>query len=147
MKLHISKIKIPDSETHYRYDDYHYENGLMVKMSKFYSVKETPCFHYVVDEWEFSRIRRYDIDVLSRLNYHINVKKVGKSALRSYCYTSKQIALSSFEKRKLKQIFHAETAISKAKLALRKLSGMSAKEVGDSINCGLDDHLQTFIFD
>lgn len=149
MRLHIKEIKLPEKETHYRYDDYHYEDGLKVKLQKLYSVKETPCFHYVVDEWYYSYLKRCDLKAMaeSKLNHCAPVRKVGKNALRSYCYESKELALNSFMQRKEKQIFHAETAISKATLALKKIAGMSVDEVGESVNCGLDDHLRTFVFD
>ena len=147
MKLHASKVSIPENETHYRYSDYHYEDGLRIKLSKFYSVKETACFHYIVDEWEFSRLKRCDLEGMASLDQSFTVRRVGKHALRSYCYQSKALALNSFIKRKEKQLFHAETATSKATLALRKVCGISADDIGDSVNCGLDDHLQTFIFD
>lgn len=149
MRLHIKEVKLPEKETHYRYSDYHYEDGLMVKLLKFYSVKETECFHYVVDEWDFHNMKRWNFEAILNLGYDkfINVRKVGKKALRSYCYQSKALALNSFEKRKMSQLFHAETAISKATLALKKISVMTPDEIGESTNCGLDDHLQTFRFD
>jgi hypothetical protein len=148
IRLNVKEVNLPEKETHYRYSDYHYEDGLMVKLLKFYSVKETECFHYVVDEWSFHNMKRWNFDALSKCgDKFINVRKVGKKALRSYCYQSKVLALNSFEKRKISQLFHAQTAISKATLALEKVSTLSPDEVGESINCGLDDHLQTFIFD
>lgn len=59
----------------------------------------------------------------------------------------KALALNAFEKRKKMQLFHAETAMSKAKISLRKICTMNPDEIGDSLNCGLDDHLASFIFD
>lgn len=45
------------------------------------------------------------------------------------------------------QLFHAETAMSKATISLRKIASMNPDEIGESINCGFDDHLASFIFD
>ena len=149
MRMHLSKVKLPDKETHYRYSDYHYEDGLRVKLSKFYSVKETDCFCYVVDEWDYSKMKSWNFDALLKLDFDafINVRKVGKKAIRSYCHESKDLALNSFIKRKEMQLFHAKTATSKATLALKKLAGIEPVGIGDSINCGLDSHLRSFIFD
>tara|TARA_R110002073_G_scaffold133936_4_gene281456 strand:+ start:10494 stop:10940 length:447 start_codon:yes stop_codon:yes gene_type:complete len=148
MKLHASKISLPEKETHYRYDDCHYENGVKVELRRFYSVRETKCFHYVVNEWDFKLMKRWNFKKLSDCKYtFVTVKRVMKGALRTYCNENKELALHSFEKRKLSQLNHAQTAISKATLSLRKISSMSADEIGESVNCGLDDHLQAFIFD
>ncbi|TMO16773.1 hypothetical protein CWB59_12720 [Pseudoalteromonas sp. S326] len=148
MRLHISKIKLPEKETHYRYRDHHYENGLIVSLNKFYSVRETESCHYVVGEWEFKLMKRWDFEKLSKCgDKFITVKRVVKGALRTYCNEDKQLALKSFLARKRSQLLHAETAKSKATLALGKVSGMSAEEVGESLNCGLDEHLESFVFD
>lgn len=149
MRLHISKISLPERETHYRYGDFHYEDNIKVKISKFYSVKETPCYHYVIHEHDYHRLKCSNLDYLSKCEFsYVNVKKVMKGARRTYCSESKSIALDSFVKRKEKQIFHNETAISKAKLALRKVCGMTPEEVGSSIDCGLNDFLrESFRFD
>lgn len=148
MKLHVSKISLPEKETHYRYSDYHYEDGVRVELRKFYSVRETKCCHYVVSEWNFKLMKRCDLEKLSKCECtFVTVKRVMKGALRTYCNENKELALHSFEKIKLSQLHHAQTAISKATLSLRKISSMSADEIGESVNCGSDDHLQTFIFD
>lgn len=149
MRLHIKEVVLPKIETHYRYSDYHCEDGLKVRLSRFYSVKETDCFHYVVDEWDFNNMKRWNFKSLLELNYDkfINVRKVGKNSIRSYCYEDKNKALNSFKERKKSQLFHAETAISKATLALKGIDGMTVEVIGESVNCGLDEHLSTFIFD
>lgn len=147
MKIKLEKVKLPENETHYRYIDMHMEDGLYVKLFKYYSVYETECFHYVVDEWVFHQMKRWNITALIKLNKEVTVKKVMKKALRSHCYESKEKALRSFIMRKTKQLFYAETAQSKATLSLSKVQQMKPDEIGESINCGLDDHLESFIFD
>lgn len=147
MKIKLEKVKIPENETHYRYSDIHMEDGLHVNLHKYYSVYETECFHYVVDEWGFHQIKLWNIPALIKINKEIIVKKVMKKALRSYCYESKEKALHSFIMRKKKQLLHAETAQSKATLSLLKVQKMKPDEIGESVNCGLDEHLGSFIFD
>ena len=94
MRLHISKIKLPEKETHYRYRDHHYENGLIVSLNKFYSVRETESCHYVVGEWDFKLMQRWDFEKLSKCgDKFITVKRVVKGALRTYCNEDKQLSL------------------------------------------------------
>lgn len=148
MRLHASKIKLPEKETHYRYEDWHYPEGLMIRLHKYYSVFETKCYHFVVDEHTYKRLLMCDLKALSQCKDSMwNVKKVMKGALRSKCHESKESALYSYKKRKQMQLHHAETAASKATLALRKLNKITPDEMGESINCGLDAHLASFIFD
>lgn len=147
MKVKLEKVKLPEKETHYRYRDVHMENGLHVMLYKYYSVYETDCFHYVVDEYDFNRMKCWNISALIQIGKEISVRKVGKNATRSYCHKSKSLALDAFEKRKRMQLFHAETAMSKATISLRKIASMNPDEIGESINCGLNEHLSSFIFD
>lgn len=147
MRVKLEKVKLPEKETHYRYRDVHMEDGVHVVLYKYYSVYETNCFHYVVNEYDFNLMKRWNITALIQIGKEINVRKVGKNAIRSYCHESKVLALDSFEKRKKMQLFHAETAMSKATISLRKIASMNPDEIGESINCGLDEHLASFIFD
>lgn len=100
MKIKLENVKLPEKETHYRYRDVHMENGVHVVLYKYYSVYETEYFHYVVDEWNFHQMKRWNIPYLAGIGKEINVRKVGKNAIRSYCHESKVLALDSFEKRK-----------------------------------------------
>jgi hypothetical protein len=147
-KLQARKITMPKNETHYRYDDYHYEDGVKVRLSKFYKVYETPCFDFVVDEHTYHRLSCCNLPELAKLNSEWHTRKVMRNARRSHCYASKDKALNSYIQRKKKQLFHAETAISKATLALLKVEKMKPSQIGDMVNCGLDKHLSTsFVFD
>ncbi len=100
---------------HYRYDDYAYENGLEIKVSKFYPTRETEHCYFVINEWEKHLIKIGGDRLKARQ------RRVLKNSLRRYCYPTKDEALHSYKKRKEAQIRHCEFSLAKAKQALLKL--------------------------
>lgn len=100
---------------HYRYNDCAYLNGLEIKITKYYPVRETKCCYFVIDEWAKHLIKIGGDRLKSRQ------RRVLKNSLRRYCYPTKDEALHSFKMRKEAQVRHCEFSLAKAKQALLKL--------------------------
>ena len=127
-----------DFPVHYRYDDYMLEEGVEIRVRKFYPVRETPCFYMCVDEFE-----KHMMNVTT--GRKPRTKRVSKDGLRRYCYPTKEQALHSFKKRKLSQIGHAELAIAKAQQAYSAIQ--SKDSIEDNLNCGRPDYWDNLHFD
>lgn len=123
---------------HYRYDDYMLEEGVEVRVSKFYPVRETPCFYMVINEFE-NQMKSVTT------GRELRTKRVSKDGLRRYCYPTKEQALHSYKKRKLSQIGHAELAIAKAKQAYTAVQDLT--NGFDKLDCGRPDYWDNLNFD
>lgn len=124
---------------HYRYNDCVHEKGLNITISRFYPVRETRCFYFVVNEYD---AKAWVTNPKER--------RVSKDALRRYCYPTKKEALHSFKMRKKSQIWHAEFALAKASASLITLQDRE-KQLGekdfDDISAGRPDYWDTLNFD
>ena len=128
---------------HYRYDDYMYEEGVEVRVKKFYPIRETPCFYMVIDEFE-----NHMASVTT--GRKLRTKRVSKDGVRRYCYPTKEQALHSYKKRKLSQIGHAELAIAKATQAIKALDenkSILENQGFDILKCGRPDYWDNLTFD
>ena len=128
---------------HYRYDDYMLEEGVEVRVRKFYPIRETPCFYMVIDEFE-----NHMKNVTK--GRELRTRRVSKDSLRRYCYPTKKEALHSYKKRKLSQLGHAELAISKASQALKALEANKSileNQDFDKLDCGRPDYWDNLNFD
>lgn len=121
-----------DLPVHYRYEDYITYEGVEIRLNKFYAVRETPCFYFVIDEWA---------KVLSNPRQ----RRVSKDSLRRHCYPCKDQALHSYKMRKKSQIRHNELALAKANAALNALNDIT--EGFDSLTTERPDCWDSIIFD
>lgn len=128
-----------DLPIHYRYDDYAHEQGLVIKVTKFFPIRETKCCYFVISEHSFVLNQKHFIWPNPR------VRKVLKGALRGYCHPSMEAALYSYKKRKEAQIRHNEFALAKAEQALKSLSGI--KEGFNKLDAGRPDYWDQLVFD
>ena len=119
---------------HYRYNDSVHEEGLNIKVSRFYPIRETKCFYFVVEEWQNKSWITTKIE-----------KRVSKDSLRRYCYPTKKEALHSYKMRKNSQIWHAEFAIAKAQAAILKLE--STDKEFDNVSAGRPAYWDCLTFD
>ena len=114
---------------HYRYIDGMYEYvGLEINCVKYYPIRETKCFYFVVDSFEFSALKRHP-------SRKCRVRKIGKNATRSYCKPTKIEALASFKYRKEKQILLCSQSLNQAKLSLAAID--DKKYIDDSLSVPL----------
>ncbi|QZI93307.1 hypothetical protein SIPHO075v1_p0084 [Vibrio phage PS65A.1] len=96
---------------HYRYFDTVCETGVVIVEQKFYPIRETPCFYFVLDEFNY-KIHTAGNDRSD------HAKRVGKNSTRSKCYPTKELALNSFLIRKRKQAIHAKRALARTEIIL-----------------------------
>jgi hypothetical protein len=121
---------------HYRYTEAVHEDGLYLYEHKYYPVRETACFFFIVPEWQY---RNKVIEYKAK-------KRVSKDGLRRFCYPSKEDALRSFKARKRSQIMHAQDAVSRAKASLKYLDKITI--VSEShLNMGRPQFIDNYIFD
>ncbi len=124
---------------HYRYNDHVTEEGLDIRVTKFYPVRETRCFYFVVDEWQNK----------TWVN-NKRERRVSKDSLRRYCYPTRKEALHSYKKRKQSQIWHAEFALAKAEASINKLQSMEkclGEKEFDIVSAGRPEFWNTLNFD
>ena len=112
--------------THYRYNTHESEDGVTIRVSKFYPVRETECFYYVVGQ---NQLLKGETRTYSK---EPKLRRVGKNCLRGYCFPSKKLALKSFKARQNSRIWHAKYSLSVANQSLLVL---------DKIEPGAYDHL------
>lgn len=131
-----------DWPVHYRYSDYSFAEGVEVKVSKFYPIRETPCFYIVIDEFE-KHMKKVSNGREPR------TRRVSKDGLRRYCYPTKQEALNSFKARKRSQISHCQLAFATATQALKGLATPSETpgEIQDCIKVGRPDYFDNLFFE
>lgn len=133
---------------HYRYRDAVDHTGLLLIEERFYPIRETKCFYFILPEWKYNIYKRGSMQ-----GYAKTARRVSKKGLRRKCYPSKEQAFESYLIRKKKQIWHANDALNRAKLAIDKLSGIGSPEsLEDSQykNCKLIGHasfIDDYIFD
>jgi len=123
---------------HYRYDDYMYKDGVEVKVSKFYPIRETRCFYLVINQFE------NNLKDITK-GRELRTKRVSKDGVRRYCYPTKQEALHSYKKRKLAQIGHAELAMAKAQQVLFAIK--DKVDDFDNLDCGRPDYWDNINFE
>lgn len=122
---------------HYRYKDAVDHTGLLLVEEKFYAIRETECFYFILPEWQYKIYER------GVINYAKKAKRVSKNGIRRKCYPSKEQALESYLIRKERQIQHANDALNRAKLAVENLAAVSSPdELKDSQykNCKIIGH-------
>lgn len=124
---------------HYRYTEYVDQDGLYLRESRFYPVRETPCFYHVVDEWDWKHIQTGAKKVGK-------TRKVSKNGVRRFCYPSKEQALSSYKARKTSQAQHAMDALNRAESALVFLNGIKTVD-DETLNMGKYAFMDAYIFD
>lgn len=112
---------------HYRYTDSVDQEGLLLVESKLYPIRETKCFYWILDEWNYRSYMRGN-KIFAKM-----AKRVSKNGVVRRCYPSREEALASYKARKLSQLQHARNAIDIATLAVKSLSGVkSPSELSDS---------------
>lgn len=132
---------------HYRYKDGVDPKGLLLIEERFYPIRETACFYFILPEWQ------YNLYKYGNGNFEKRAKRVSKDGLRRKCYPSKEQAFESYKIRKQKQLWHAKNAINIAKLATEKLKDIKNPEDLESTqykNCKLIGHadfIEEYIFD
>ena len=132
---------------HYRYKDAVDHTGLLLVEEKFYPIRETECFYFILPEWQYNLYERGLID------YGKRASRVSKKGLRRKCYPSKEQAFESYLIRKKRQIWHANDALNRAKLAIERLSTIESPddlEVSEYKNCKIIGHapfIDEYIFE
>ena len=106
--------------THYRYSNYGSEDGVTVKLSRFYPIRETECFYYVVSENTLIQ------DGSRTYSENPKLTKIGKDSLRGYCHITKERALKSFKVRQNHRIWHANYSLAIAEQSLLVLDQIEA---------------------
>jgi len=131
-----------DWPIHYRYSDYSFSDGIEVKVSKFYPIRETTCFYIVIDELE-RQMQKITKERKPR------TRRVSKNGLRRYCYPTKQEAINSYKARKRSQIRHCELALETAKQAIKGLETPSETPgyIQDCIKVGRPDYFDNLVFE
>ncbi|AUR82294.1 hypothetical protein NVP1022O_82 [Vibrio phage 1.022.O._10N.286.45.A10] len=104
-------METPKLPIHYRYYDTVCQTGVVIVEQKFYPIRETPCFYFVLGEFD------YKLHVAGNDRSH-HAKRVGKNSTRSKCYPTKELALNSFFIRKRKQAIHAKRALKQTEIIL-----------------------------
>lgn len=134
---------------HYRYTDAIGEDGFYLVEHKFYPIRETECFYFVLPEWKYNVYKNGCMP-----SYAKTAKRVSKNGLRRKCYPTKKLAMESYLARKRKQVWHAQDALNKARYALSQLSEDSKfsdfevdKYCGSSALVGRPDFIDEYIFD
>lgn len=136
-----------DMPIHYRYKDSVDHSGLLLVEEKFYPIRETNCFYFILNEWQYEMHKR------GVAGFEKRAKRVSKNGLRRKCYPTKEAAFDSYLIRKKKQIWHATDALNRAKLAIEKLSTIESLdnlEESQYRNCKLIGHapfIDEYIFD
>lgn len=142
--------KMNTMPVHYRYKDAVDHTGLLLVEEKFYPVRETDCFYFILPEWQYNMYKRGNGNPESLAK---RAKRVSKNGLRRKCYPSKEQAFESYLIRKKKQIWHANDALNRAKLAIEKLSAIESPddlERSQYKNCkliGRAPFIDEYIFD
>jgi hypothetical protein len=130
----MKECKFP---VHYRYTEGVREDGLYLTEHRYYPVRETACFYFIVPEWQWR--------VMNVVSYKAK-KRVSKDSVSRFCYPSKKDALRSFKARKRSQLRHAEAALDTATAALKfldKITEVSERE----LNMGHHSFIENYIFD
>lgn len=136
-----------DLPTHYRFRDTITEDGVCLVLDVYHPVRETLCMYFVVPDWAVNK--NGSICTSSR-------KRVHKESLRRFCYPTKELAFSSYKKRKARQLMFAEEAIARATTALEFASSSDIDIINScGGNRGLDelivmgrpDIIDNYIFD
>ena len=136
-----------DLPVHYRYKDAVTEKGLMLVEYRFYPIRETECFYFILNEWQYKLYKR------GVVKFEKDVKRVSKSGLRRKCYPSQAEALQSYKARKRSQLHHATDALNRAKLALKSLeeiehpSLLKQSDLRDCRVLGFDEFINEYIFE
>ncbi len=118
---------------HYRYDSYASSEGVKIKLSRYYPVRETECFYFVIEEWQ-------------ALINDPKQKRVGKNSLRKYCYPTMKDALESFKARQNSRIWHANYSLAMANQSLLVLENTEVGEF-EELKVGLPEFLQDLHWD
>ena len=136
-----------DLPTHYRFRDIITEDGVCLIFNIFHPVRETKCMYFVVPDWAVTKDGA--IHTATR-------KRVHKDSLRRYCYPTKELAFSSYKKRKARQLMFAREAVEKAQTALKFAEGDVLESVNlcgdgsgfdDLLVMGRPDIIDSYIFD
>jgi hypothetical protein len=96
---------------HYRYFDSACETGVIIVEQKFYPIRETECFYFILEEFDWN-LHKGGVD---RSKYATRVRKGSRV---SKCYPSKERALNSFLIRKQKQALHAKRTLKRVEIIL-----------------------------
>lgn len=121
--------------THYRYNNYGSEEGVKVRVSKFYPVRETECFYYVVGENQLLQNGTHTYSKNPKL------RRVGKNSLKGYCFPTKKQALESFKARQNSRVWHANYSLAIAEQSLLVLGNIDPGDF-DELDVGLPEFLK-----
>ena len=133
---------------HYRYRDAVDHTGLLLVEERFYPIRETEFFYFILPELQYKIYSTGNMQ-----SYAKTAKRVSKDGLRRKCYPSKEQAFKSYLIRKRKQMWHAKDALNRANLAIEKLSSIDNPdnlERSQYKNCKLIGHapfIDEYIFD
>ena len=120
---------------HYRYDSYPSKEGVTIKVSKFYPVRETSCFYLVVGQEQVitGTTRTY--------SENPKLRRVSKNAFTGYCAPTKERALESFKARQNSRVWHAQYSLAIANQALLVLDKIDPGDF-DDLNVGVPEFFQ-----
>jgi len=106
-------------KTFYKARLYPSESGLLVTFSKFYMIRETPCFYMCVSEMDKWRISTKSLPLTNK-----NIKRIHKTRGR-FAFETKELAIEHLRMLKRKQIVHMnrEIAFNECFLACENLPG------------------------
>lgn len=123
---------------HYRYESHSNPNGVIIKLRKFYPVRETECFYFVVNSYEV-------LDNGNLIYVDPKTRRVSKKSYAGYCFPTKKQALESFKARQVKRVWHAEYSLALASQALLVLDQVDVGEF-DELNVGTPEFLKDIIW-
>lgn len=136
-----------DFPIHYRYKDAVSGDGLLLVEERFYPIRETKCFYFVLNDWQY---RMYKA---GQGSYKKMAKRVSKNGRVRKCYPTQKLAMHSYLERKRKQIWHAEDALNRARFALSVLDKNSEYDKLDDTfydRCkliGKPEFINEYVFD
>ncbi len=107
---------------HYRYTDSVDAEGLILVEHKFYPIRETECFYFILPKWE------HNLYINGQISRADRAKRVSKSGRVRKCYPTKEEAFESYKIRKNKQLWHAQNALNIATLASLMLEDVTDPE-------------------
>lgn len=110
---------------HYRIVDTREPKGVVIKIRKFIPVKETPAGYWVAGEYLATGLS------FDELKNHKWLKWISKTAIRRHCYPDLDMAMRSFERRKVMQVSKLSLQLEQAEKALSEFDLYKSATVAD----------------
>jgi len=104
----------------YRIEEVHYEYGPRLYMRKLYSIKETPCGHWIHTDPKFDENSIYFIGDRKRW--------ISNTSRKRYAYPTLKEALIGYRARKRRQINILTARLDYARLALAEAEGKDIEQ-------------------